>query len=189
MNTRCASTNFQEVQKPLPDIDYIVKEDVKVMSESDQGKQTPVPTELFHNLSTAQDLFEKAKTEYQRFVKKPNDCQLFNLLCTVNHLKEWIAAESLYPWTEEFCQQLNDDEDYKRVKELCNGIKHYKRDPKRNKNAPRPSKSEGFYAGISRAGDSLNQKNYFVEEQDIRDVLSHVLKKYEDFFKSADDSM
>lgn len=133
-------------------------------------------------LKTPYDLFSKAKYDLKIFFKKPDNYSLFNLICTLNHLKEWTEKDKAHKHKGKFCRELANNPDYKIVKELCNNAKHFYD----NGIGLRSKSFNGFTSGFSGAGDSLGQINYTVDGQDIRDIISRVFNKYKNFFEEKE---
>jgi hypothetical protein len=118
----------------------------------------------------------------------PNDYLLFNLLCTLNHLRDWFhpsgekaykgKAEQDYIKEERFHAELSDDADYEVVRKLCNSAKHF-----HDRGIGRRTNSFcGFSAGFSGAGDRLGQHNYTIDGEDIRLVMARIFNKYKVHF-------
>lgn len=139
-------------------------------------------------LKNANDLFKKAQTDYESFCNDPNDYDLFNLLTTLNHLREWIhpagytsyknKKKSEYTPEEKIHYQLYKNKNYKIINELCNNSKHFN-------DSGIGEKTEilnGFICGFNRCGDSLGQRNYLVEDKDLRDIIREVFLIYKDYF-------
>ena len=138
----------------------------------------------FFRLKTPYDLFCKVKCDFEDYCKNPNDYSLFNLLCGLNHLREWIEKyQNNHKFDSKpqfFVSKLLNDSDYKVIKELCNNAKHFK-DLKGI--GQRSNCFEGFRTGFSRAGDRLGQMNNTVDGKDIRDVVFNIYKKYKKYFE------
>lgn len=140
-------------------------------------------------LEKAKDLFNKARHDYELFHSDPNDYALFNLLTTLNHLREWICPGGyksykgkkgkLFTPEERVHHNLYHDKNYQVVNELCNNSKHFT-------DSGIGAKTEvqhGFLCDISCFGDSFDHRNYLVDNKDLRDILEEVLKIYKKYFE------
>ena len=139
-------------------------------------------------LKTSNDLFKKSQKDYESFCNDPNDYDLFNLLATLNHMREWICPagydsyknkkESNYTPEEKVHSQLFQNKNYKIIKELCNNSKHFN-------DSGIGKKTEilnGFITGFNRCGDRIGQRNYLVKDKDLRDIVSEVFSIYKEYF-------
>ncbi|MEI2583433.1 hypothetical protein [Scytonema sp. PRP1] len=137
---------------------------------------------------TVDDLYCKAKNDLESFLKNPNDDVLLNVLFSFNHLRDWIypkgheayknKIENQRTKEEKIHAQLHEDEDYKIVRELCNRIKHVNK----KDSASETEVKHGLFAGIARAGDKLDNRNYLVDGQDLRSILERVFDLYKGYF-------
>lgn len=133
----------------------------------------------FFELSTPYDLFCKAKHDLKVFCEKPSSYNLFNLVCVLNHLREWIEKDQSYDRkSKQLCVELNKNQNYKIIKAVCNNAKHFRNISQHY------SVFEGFRCGFNRAGDRLGQRNYMVDGQDVRDIVSKVFNEYKTYFES-----
>ena len=96
-------------------------------------------TPLFE-LKNSKNLFEKAKRDYESFEKFRTSEDLFNFICTINHLHDWVKNEA-----KEKDDEINtpfDKEPHKKdknkkltypadilhlIRYMCNRAKHFKR--------------------------------------------------------------
>jgi len=139
-------------------------------------------------LRTPRQLFEKAKKDAELFWTQPTDENLFNYLCTLNHLRDWIC-----PWgpnsyekkpegkrtaEENLYAELHADPDFSIVRALCNNAKHFND----HDIGYRTSIVEGFRCDLGRCGDRLNQRYLLVDREDIRVIAGNVLNRYQAFF-------
>ncbi len=150
-----------------------------------------------YELKTATDLLKKAKMEFQELHNSPNEFVLFNLLCTLNHLRDWIlpAGHKSYKEKEEtgcmltkeeeFHKSLHTNKNYVIVNSLCNASKHFKK----KERTPETHIKCGFFAGKNEAGHSLNYRHYYVEIEkegnkkfkDLQEVVEELLTDYSNF--------
>ena len=143
--------------------------------------------EEFFELST-EALFEKTRNDVQAFMNEMNDNNLLNVIFSLNHLREWIYPPGYNAYREknageltaeeQIHSDLHNDENYQIIRKLCNRAKHVQIS---NSNHQTEMK-EGLIAGIARAGDRLGQRNYLVDNKDIRTIMANVLSIYETYF-------
>ena len=84
------------------------------------------------------DLFAKSRRDLERTWTRPNLDDLFNLVCTVNHICDWIHNDSrATPGVKRDARNLSvNDPDVSAVRQLCNGAKHLRaRTPSRRSRA------------------------------------------------------
>jgi hypothetical protein len=133
------------------------------------------------------DLLKKAQRDISDYWDSQDLSALFNALCTLNHLREWICPNSKirmsardWPATPEevLFQNLWDNEHVQVVRQLCDRSKHFKT---RGADAAH-GVVEGFNVGLSGAGDRLDQTYHVVDGEDVRVPLAGVLREYLAFF-------
>lgn len=127
------------------------------------------------------DLFCKAQKDVKDFFEAPTDYALFNLVCTLNHLRDWIEKNGSTYEDKIFCSELDGNPDFKIIKALCNNAKHFSD----RGIMKRSDMFIGFICGFNGAGDRLDQKNYTVDGYDIRNIVSRVFTKYKEYFEVA----
>lgn len=134
----------------------------------------------FFGLESHSDLYCKAKHDLEVFSQNPNDHSLFNLVCILNHLREWIEKNQGCRHEKKLLRsKLINNPDYKIIQQLCNNAKHFYD----NGIGLRSKSFNGFTCGFSGAGDSLGQRNYIIDGQDIRNIISRVFNKYREYFE------
>ncbi|MBX6952727.1 hypothetical protein EX227_02810 [Providencia rettgeri] len=130
-------------------------------------------------VTTSEDMFHHFSAKYQLFISAPSTSTLLDVLFPCSHLKEWIEKDGQKnERTELTLQQLDDSAEYKVIRSMCNNTKHFYK-----KSAPETKIISGARAGIARAGDSLGQDYFLVDEVDIRNHLSAVYEIYMRHFK------
>lgn len=117
-----------------------------------------------YDLRSARDLFGKAQRDAAALQNEQTDDTLFNLLCTLKHLRDWICpgghasyvgrSPSLWTPAEKFHDALHHDPSYNVVRDLCNNAKHFTD----SGIGAKTSTIDGFIAGLSQCGDSLGGK-------------------------------
>lgn len=149
--------------------------------------QPHLPTGFF-GLNGPDALFKKAQNDMVEFHESPNEWNLFNLLCTLNHLRDWICpggwksyrdiTEVAWTPAQRFHRQLHDDDDFIIVRDLCNNAKHFIDAGV----GTRTRTIDGARAGLLRAGDRLDQRYYLVDGKDLRIHIFGLMSKYCHFF-------
>ena len=143
----------------------------------------------FFELKTSNDLYQKAKSEYKKFCKNPNDYDLFNLIISLCHLREWIhplkkdtyvnKKKSEYSIEELIHSNLYENEHYQIIRLLCNNSKHFND----IEITERTEIFNGFELGLSTLGDSLGQRNYLLDGKDLRVIIDDIFKIYNEYFE------
>jgi len=144
------------------------------------------------DLKTPNDLFGKAEKDYNKFYDNPNDYDLFNLLTTLNHLRDWIYPDKYkaykgknltqYTRDEKLHNRLHNNENYQKIRELCNRSKHFKSIDIKKRIVKKTETITGFIFDFNKFGDGFGQKNYIVDGQDIRDIIDEVFNIYKTYF-------
>lgn len=94
-------------------------------------------------LASYRDLFKKAEQDLAKLDKLVNSYDLFNYLCTINHLHDWVEKEvNITP------PMRSDGGTLDIIRKLCNRAKHFEK-----RDAPESSVKKGF--GIGRYGVGL----------------------------------
>lgn len=145
----------------------------------------------FFSLRTPEDLYAKARRDSQAFHYEPSPDGLFNLVCTLSHLRDWICPgrgksyEGRDPasWSraEQLHNDLGNDLDYQIVRDLCNNAKHFS-----------DAKGIGADSGVTHGlfldhnffGDYFGHPNYHARGRGLREVIASVFSKYEAYFGS-----
>ena len=145
-------------------------------------------TDLFE-LAHASDLFEEAQAAFAEYCREPSSRLLLFVLFSLNHLREWIAEASykelekkrkngsaLLP-NEEFYLEIEQLEEFRTIRELCNRSKHH---------------SVKFGGGCTsvthgltvdgNCNDSLGQVYYRIDGVDSRRVFLPVFLAYYQWF-------
>lgn len=140
-------------------------------------------------LRTARQLFEKAKKDAELFWTQPTDENLFNYLCTLNHLRDWICPGGWDSYKgkapdeknaeERIHAELNEDTDYNIIRALCNNAKHFN---DRDGVGSRTGIVKDARFGLARYGDHFSQRYLLVDHKDIRVIAGNVLNRYRAFF-------
>lgn len=113
---------------------------------------------------------------------------LYALLTTLNHLREWIYPAGYnsyknknklkYTPEEKIHSQLYQNENYKTIKQLCNNSKHFN-------DSGIGKKTEilnGLITGFNGCGDRIGQRNYLVNDKNLRDMVREVFGIYKEYF-------
>lgn len=152
------------------------------------NSSSPQHIDLF-NLQTAKDLFSHTQTAFSKFYKNPDDITLLALLFMLNHLREWIAECNHYAIEkkrreglqltkeEQFFEDIFNIQEYKIINQLCNRGKHSIK-----KVTYETGTLKNARVGLMKAGDSLSQIYYLVDDIDIRDIMYKVIQEYQKWF-------
>lgn len=146
-----------------------------------------------YDLQTPRDLYKKAVRDLEELWHSPHDYLLFNVLCTLNHLRDWIWPEGHLTYehrprekwsrAEKFHEQLHWDENYQLVRDLCNQAKHFRT----RSDSLSTDVIEGFRVGLNRAGDRIGHRYYFADGKELRQVLSDLVATYSNYFNETDE--
>ena len=144
----------------------------------------------FIGLKSADSLFRFIEKIYTEYCSAPTETQLFTLIFSLNHLRDWISEGKDWEQIKKIPKNQRDAsqvfyEDIYNLPEfkdilnpLCNGFKHFKIEI-----ITEPIL--GFRAGLGRAGDSLSQKYFTIDGIDSRNIFNKVLQKYRYFFANT----
>lgn len=119
-------------------------------------------TSPFFELRNWTDLLQKAKTDFSKLDELVNSYDLFNCLCTVNHIPDWIEKD---PKVAEAVKQAGANlyeinPGVRVVRELCNRAKHFER----KDSSPETNQQSGFGAGRYGKGPyGIGEPTYEVE--------------------------
>ncbi len=78
-------------------------------------------------LESYRDLYEKARHDFDKLNTEVNSYDLFNFLCTINHLSEWIEAETKEKLHETLKSKDKLNPTLKTIRDLCNRAKHFEK--------------------------------------------------------------
>jgi len=139
-------------------------------------------------LQSYKDLFKKAQHDLAQLEKRVNSYDLFNFICTLNHLHDWVEAE-----TGKNCPR-DKGSDLELIQRLCNRAKHFRKVRSSEKGkvletAPDTKVQRGF--GISFYGRSFygsGEPSYIITRDDGTEVTALVLCRsalaiWEDYLK------
>ena len=141
----------------------------------------------FIGLKSADTLFRFSEKIYTEYCSAPTETQLFTLIFSLNHLRDWISEGKDWKQIKKipknqrnagqiFYEEIYNIPEFKDIlNPLCNGLKHFKIEI-----ITEPI--SGFRASLGRAGDSLSQKYFTIDGIDNRNIFNKVLQKYRDFF-------
>jgi hypothetical protein len=128
--------------------------------------------------------------KYTEYCSAPTETQLFTLIFSLNHLRDWISEgkdweqikkipKNQRDVSQVFYEDIYNLPEFKEIlNTLCNGLKHFKIEI-----ITEPI--SGFRAGLGRAGGSLSQKYFTIDGIDSRNLFNKVLQKYRDFFANT----
>ncbi|MDD9891900.1 MAG: hypothetical protein OXT49_00090 [Gammaproteobacteria bacterium] len=142
----------------------------------------------FFELTSARDLHKKCLHEFEEFHNHPSHYNLFNLVTSVAHLREWIWPKGHKRYGEaleseataaRLHNELHKNGSYKIILNLCNSAKHYGV----SSEDYRQEVTEGAQCGVARCGDRLGQDYFLVNGQDVRFHLNEVMSIYNAYFR------
>ncbi len=136
------------------------------------------------SLRDAKDLLQKAKLDLEAFNTEPGDYHLFNLLCSLNHISDWILKDPSMPLSVSTkVVSLTKEKNVDLIRQLCNRVKHF-----RKRNAPNIDRT-GFGVlpfGVGRFGVA----EYFIQNNDelllIQDICVAAYKVWEVLLSQSD---
>lgn len=135
-------------------------------------------------LESPYDLFREVQAAINEYDNEPNNRLLLFLLFSLNHLREWIAGIGYQELrnknkrghelseAEKFCLELDDLNEFKVVRSMCNRSKHHKITC-----GDKTSVTVGATCN-SWCSDSLGQKYYWINDIDSRVILFTVIREY-----------
>ena len=138
-------------------------------------------------LENSLDLLRKAQHDFAQLDREVNSYDLFNFLCTVNHLADWAERERGLPrGFKHHVARLRKKLEIRTIAALCNRAKHFER----RKDSPSPSTKVARVWSAGRYGKGpwgVGEPTYEVEVEGVmKDLLGFarsVLDEWEDVFK------
>ena len=141
-------------------------------------------------LKNCVDLFKKAKHDFARLDELASLYDLFNLVCTLNHLPDWIKKDERGMLPELFrrdADRLAKSDEMETIRQLCNRAKHFEK----RKDYPKISIMKGYGAGRYGKGPyGVGEPSYEVEiggkMVSVVDLCGDLLRKWERHFRNHD---
>lgn len=138
----------------------------------------------FYHLKTPQDLLQKAMWDYEQFLNhrsgKISDYCLFNLITSLNHLRDWIRPHGLNkidnPLAYKFYEEIYYDEDFKAINQICNTGKHFNQ----KEDSMNVFVFDGFSVG-NRVDEPLDVRNHYVGDSKVIERAERLLERYCEF--------
>jgi hypothetical protein len=127
------------------------------------------------------DLLVKAGSDLSRLETLVSSYDVFNCLCTLNHIPDWISKdEKQNASVKEAAANLKQNPKVDAVRQLCNRAKHFKVADK----SPRTRMEVGFGAGRYGRGDyGVGEPSYTAEvdgqTMSVLDLLRDVAAEWE----------
>jgi hypothetical protein len=126
------------------------------------------------------DLLDKAGNDLIDLHLLVNSYSLFNCLCTLNHIPDWISADPKCANIAVFVEEIRKDRNVDTVRQLCNRAKHFSRKPV----SPLTEVHDGYGSGRYGVGAYQDgEPSYFVEVEGAMEnvivVLSAARAKWE----------
>jgi hypothetical protein len=109
-----------------------------------------------------------------------NSHSLFNCVCTLNHIPDWISADPEAEHLAASVEEFKKDRNIELVRQLCNRAKHFRR----KKDSPATAVLDGYGSGRYGVGAyGQGKPTYLVELDgemlDVTKVLSAARAKWE----------
>jgi hypothetical protein len=77
---------------------------------------------------SAVDLLRKSQLDFGRFDEEVNSHNVFNFLCTLNHIPDWVIKDETLPKdAREEAEKLKKEHDVNLIRQLCNRAKHFRK--------------------------------------------------------------
>jgi hypothetical protein len=108
------------------------------------------------------DLLQKAKVDFSKLDEQVNSYDLFNCLCTVNHIPDWIKKDSKVTEALKLtgANLYSTNPNIRLVRELCNRAKHFER----KSSSPETNQQFGYGTGRYGMGSyGIGEPTYEVE--------------------------
>jgi hypothetical protein len=126
------------------------------------------------------DLLDKAGHDLIELKLQVNSYSLFNCICTLNHIADWISADPRYESLSAQVDEIKKERNVEIVRQLCNRAKHFSR----NKVSPTTQVHNGYGSGRYGLGNyQEGEPSYLVEVDgsmlNVLDVLSAARSKWE----------
>jgi hypothetical protein len=131
------------------------------------------------DLETVRDLFRKAERDFAAIDDCMNSDDLFNFLCTTNHLAEWCVDDVRTAAKQLQAQSTELD----LIRKLCNRSKHFEKKPVH----PNTVVESGFGVGrFGKGGFGVGEPSYVVrtdsgQEMNILDLARASLEAWRCF--------
>lgn len=150
---------------------------------------------VLFELDGPQALFTEIQSAITEYHQEPNSRLFLFLVFGLNHLREWIAQSSYEELgkkkktntpltaTEAFYFALWEVEEFRIINSLCNRSKHF------NIRCGEHRTSISFGSTCeSPCEDSLDQKYYWINDIDSRDIFARVIREYYQWFRSQNEA-
>jgi hypothetical protein len=127
------------------------------------------------------ELLVKAQSDLSRLESSVNAYDVFNCLCTLNHIPDWIRNDEKQNATvKTAAENLMKTSKVDAVRQLCNRAKHFKITDK----SPRTQMEIGFGAGRYGRGEyGVGERSYAVEVDgqmtNVLEILRDVAAEWE----------
>jgi len=152
-------------------------------------KQKEIKMEFFE-LKTAEDIFKKAKADFEELKKSPTDSyKAFNFFVTIHHLPEWFD-DSI---KENATGEREESPILRTVSHLANGAKHFALDENRHKSVKKTEREAVYEEGVYEDGvfeDRLmvsltlkEQKKFGAEKIDVLELGEKALNHWSKYFE------
>jgi hypothetical protein len=134
-------------------------------------------------LKNSSDLFKKAKWNFSKLNQLINSYDLFDCLCTLNHVPDWIKNDPHSATLTSEVETIQRKPIVDATRKLCNRAKHF------DAFAPKTNMQFGYGAGRYGVGAfGTGEPSYEVEvagqTMGVLDLIQHVIQEWEKFFIS-----
>jgi hypothetical protein len=138
-------------------------------------------------LTNCADLLNKAKHDLAALEKQVNSYDLFNCLCTVNHLKDWVRQDPQTVGIRDEAKRLGENPKVLTIENLCNHAKHFgrSREPRYQvKTEMLSGYNSGRYGmGPYGIGEPTYEVDLSGEMVNVLDLLRDVIGEWEKLLK------
>jgi hypothetical protein len=141
-------------------------------------------------LESYRDLYEKARHDFDKLNTEVNSYDLFNFLCTIHHLSDWVKAllrAKDLAKDLKFPKILEESKELEIIRDLCNRAKHFNKD--RNSVVKETSSQQGYGMGRYGMGEyGVGEPSYTVtvdgQKLDVLELCREALGIWENWINS-----
>jgi hypothetical protein len=131
-------------------------------------------------LKNSGDLLKKAKWNFSKLNELVNSYDLFDCLCSVNHIPDWIKNDPSTTGLTNDVEAIQNKPIMDVTRKLCNRAKHF------DTSAPKTNMQRGYNAGRYGVGAfGIGEPSYEVEVDghlmNVLDLVREVLQEWERF--------
>lgn len=163
------ATVHEDAAAPVDGAEQPPYSDCAVVTCGGPAMTTPGATSRpFFELRNCGDLFKKAKQDFSELDKQVNSYDLFNFLCTTNHISDWVLNDpQISQAAQRDAEKLKTNPKVAVVRQLCNHAKHLQA------KSPTTRVQSGYGSGRYGVGPyGVGEPSY---EVDVDGQMVHVL--------------